>query len=78
MASAILRDEKRLLPVCAHLSGQYDLSNLFLGVPAKLGRRGVEEVVEVQLTADELAALRKSAGHVRSAIEAWDAMKGTA
>ena len=77
MASSILRDEKRLLPVCAYVSGQYELHNLFLGVPARLGRRGVEEVVEVQLTGDELAALHKSAEHVRSAIEAWDAIKGT-
>ncbi len=78
MASSILRDERRLLPVCAYVNGQYDLRNLFLGVPARLGRRGVEEVVEVELTGDELAALHRSAEHVRSAIETWDAIKGTA
>jgi malate dehydrogenase len=76
MASAILRDEKRLLPVCAYVSGQYELHNLFLGVPAKLGRRGVEEVVVIDLSADDLAALHKSAEHVRSSIDAWNAMKG--
>jgi len=77
MASAILRDEKRILPVCAHVSGQYDLRNLFIGVPARLGRRGVDEIVTVDLTGDELAALHRSAEHVRSSIEAWKAMKGT-
>ncbi|MBM3472380.1 MAG: malate dehydrogenase [Armatimonadetes bacterium] len=76
MASAILRDEKRILPVCAYVNGQYDLHNLFLGVPAKLGRRGVEEVVVIDLSADDLEALHKSAEHVRSSIEAWNAMKG--
>jgi len=78
MASAILRDEKRLLPVCAYVNGQYDLRNLFLGVPARLGRRGVEEVVEVELTGDERAALHRSAEHVKSAIESWNAINGGA
>jgi malate dehydrogenase len=78
MASSILRDEKRLLPVCAYVNGQYDLRNLFLGVPARLGRRGVEEIVEVALSGDELYALHQSAGHVRSAIETWNAIRGTA
>jgi len=75
MVSAILRDEQRILPVCAYVSGRYGLRNLFVGVPAKLGKRGVEEIVEVPLSDDELAALRRSADHVRSAIETWNAIK---
>jgi malate dehydrogenase len=77
MASSILRDEKRLLPACAYVNGQYDLRNLFIGVPVKLGRRGVEEIVEIALTQDELTALHKSAEHVRSSIDTWNAIKGT-
>lgn len=75
MVSAVLRDEQRILPVCAYVSGQYGLRNLFVGVPAKLGQRGVEEIVEVPLSDGELAALRRSADHVRLAIEIWNAMK---
>jgi malate dehydrogenase len=77
MASAILMDEKRLLPVCAYLNGQYGLRNIFIGVPVKLGRRGVEEIVEVPLRDDELKALRKSAEHVEASVAAWHAMKST-
>lgn len=75
MASAILRDEKRVLPVCAHLNGQYGLRDLFIGVPAQLGRAGVETVIEIRLTDDELSALQRSAEHVRASIETWNAMK---
>ncbi len=75
MVSAILRDEWRILPVCAYVNGQYGLRNLFVGVPTKLGRRGIEEIVEIPLGNEELAALRCSADHVRSSIEAWNAMR---
>ena len=77
MVSSIIRDEKRILPVCAHLNGQYGMRGIFLGVPVRLGSRGVEEIIEVDLTADELTALQKSGAHVESSIEGWNTMKGS-
>ena len=68
MAEAILRDKKRLLPVAAHLEGEYGLRDLYLGVPAILGSRGLEKIVELELTADEKAALANSAEEVRKGI----------
>ena len=67
MVAAILRDEKRVLPVCTRLEGEYGLSDVFIGVPARLGGGGVEGVIELKLTPDELAALRGSAEKVRAA-----------
>jgi malate dehydrogenase len=68
MAEAILRDKKRLLPVAAHLEGEYGLRDLYLGVPAILGARGLEKIVELELTTDEEAALANSAEEVRKGI----------
>ena len=65
MVEAIVNDQKRILPCSAWLEGEYGMSGLFLGVPVKLGRRGLEQVLEVELTADERAALEKSAQAVR-------------
>ncbi len=65
MAEAIVNDQRRILPCAAWLNGEYGMKDLFLGVPCKLGRRGLEQVIEVQLTADERAALEKSAEAVR-------------
>jgi malate dehydrogenase len=70
MAEAIVRDQKRILPCAAWLAGEYGMKDLFLGVPCKLGRRGLERVIEVQLTADERAALEKSAQAVREPMKA--------
>jgi malate dehydrogenase len=61
MAEAIVRDKKRILPCAAWLEGEYGMSGLFLGVPVKLGRRGMEQIIEVELTDEERAALQKSA-----------------
>jgi len=65
MCEAIVRDQKRILPCAAWLEGEYGMSGLFLGVPCKLGRRGLEQIVEVTLTDDERIALEKSAEAVR-------------
>jgi malate dehydrogenase len=65
MCEAIVRDQKRILPCAAWLEGEYGMSGLFLGVPCKLGRRGLEKILEVTLTDDERAALAKSADAVR-------------
>ncbi|HZN55582.1 MAG TPA: malate dehydrogenase [Candidatus Polarisedimenticolaceae bacterium] len=65
MVASILRDKKKVLPCAAYLEGEYGISGSFVGVPAKLGARGVEKVYELKLAADELAALQASAAAVR-------------
>jgi len=65
MAEAIVRDEKRILPCAAWLQGEYGFRDLFLGVPCKLGRRGLEGILEVELSAAERDALTQSADAVR-------------
>ncbi len=72
MVDSILNDRNEILPCAAYLTGQYGIDGLFVGVPVKLGRRGVEEVVEIELTADENAALQHSADAVRDLVEAMD------
>jgi len=69
MVEAIVRDKKRILPCAAWLTGQYGIRDLFVGVPVKLGARGVEEIIEIELTAEERAALGRSAEHVRVGID---------
>ncbi|MCQ6558545.1 malate dehydrogenase [Paenibacillus mendelii] len=68
MTEAILKDKKRILPVIALLEGEYGYNNLFMGVPVVLGGDGIERVFELELTADEKAALEKSADSVRNVI----------
>ncbi|MGH7670504.1 MAG: malate dehydrogenase [Gemmatimonadaceae bacterium] len=70
MVEAIVRDQKRILPCAAWLTGEYGEKGIFLGVPCKLGRRGLEQVLEVELTAEEKAALAKSAEAVREPMKA--------
>ncbi len=65
MVEAIVLDQRRILPCSAWLDGEYGLSGLYLGVPCKLGEGGLQEILEVELTADERAALEKSAEAVR-------------
>ena len=70
MAEAIVKDQRRILPCAAWLEGEYGMKGLYLGVPCKLGRNGLEKVIEVELTADERAALEKSAEAVREPMRA--------
>jgi malate dehydrogenase len=70
MAEAIVNDQRRILPCAAWLAGEYGMKDLFLGVPCKLGRNGLERVIEVHLTADERTALEKSAEAVREPMRA--------
>ena len=65
MVEAIVKDQKRILPCSAWLEGEYGMQGLYLGVPVKLGRNGMEQILEIDLTADEKAALSKSADAVR-------------
>jgi malate dehydrogenase len=69
MADAILLDQKRILPCATYLQGEYGINDLFVGVPVKLGAGGVEEIIELDLTDDELADLENSANDVRNMVE---------
>ena len=70
MVEAIVRDQKRILPCAAWLEGEYGMSGLFLGVPCKLGRKGLEKVIEIELTPKERVDLGKSAEAVRDPMKA--------
>ena len=70
IAEAIVKDQRRILPCAAWLDGEYGMSGLYLGVPCKIGRRGLEKVIEVELTTDERTALEKSAEAVREPMRA--------
>jgi malate dehydrogenase len=70
MCEAIVRDQKRILPCAAWLEGEYGMSGLFLGVPCKIGRGGLEKILEVDLTQSEREALEKSAEAVREPMSA--------
>jgi len=65
MAESILKDKKKILPCAAYLEGEYGIRDLFIGVPVKLGAKGVEQVIEIKLTPEENAALQKSAAAVQ-------------
>jgi malate dehydrogenase len=69
MAKAYLNDEKRLLPAAAYLEGQYGYSGFFMGVPTVIGGNGIEKIIEVELTADEKAMLKKSVESVQSVVD---------
>jgi malate dehydrogenase len=69
MVDAILKDKKKILPCAVYLQGEYGIHDLFVGVPVKLGARGMEQIVEITLTADEQAALRKSAAAVKELVD---------
>jgi malate dehydrogenase len=69
MCEAILKDKKKILPCSVFLQGEYGIRDLFVGVPVKLGARGVEEIIQITLTAEEDAALKKSAGAVKELVD---------
>ncbi|MBW2319141.1 MAG: malate dehydrogenase, partial [Deltaproteobacteria bacterium] len=69
MAEAILKDKKKILPCSAYLQGEYGVENLFLGVPVKLGRNGIEKIIQINLTEDEQVALQSSANAVKELVE---------
>lgn len=75
MVEAILLDKKEILPCAAYLEGEYGINGLYVGVPVKLGAGGVEEVIEIELTEVEAAALKRSADAVAELIEVMDANK---
>ena len=75
MAEAILKDRKKILPCAAYLDGEYGINGLFIGVPVKLGADGIEDIIEIELTDEEAAALRKSADAVKSLVDAMAKLK---
>jgi malate dehydrogenase len=77
MAESYIKDKKRLLPCAAHLTGQYGLSNMYVGVPVIIGAGGVERVVEIQMAADEQAMFTKSVDSVKGLMEACVAIDGS-
>jgi malate dehydrogenase len=69
MVEVILKDKKKILPCSVFLQGEYGIKDLFVGVPVKLGAKGVEQIIEITLTAEEDAALKKSAAAVRELVD---------
>ncbi|MGA2155433.1 MAG: malate dehydrogenase [Bryobacteraceae bacterium] len=69
MAESILRDKKKVLPCAAYLEGEYGINGLFVGVPCKLGARGIEKIYELKLTAEEQTGLQKSAAAVQELVD---------
>lgn len=74
MVEAIVRDQKRIFPVCALLNGEYGMKDIYLGVPVKLGKNGIEEIIEVKLNEDEMELLKGSAEAVKSVMKVLDEM----
>jgi malate dehydrogenase len=74
MVEAIVLDQKRIFPCCVRLEGEYGLENIFLGVPVKIGKNGIEQVIEVDLNEEELMLLNNSANAVKKIMEILDGM----
>ncbi len=75
MAESILKDKKKVLPCAAYLEGEYGINGLFVGVPVKLGARGIEQIYEIKLTAEESAKLQKSAASVQELVNVLTSKK---
>mgnify|MGYP001001742650 CR=1 FL=1 len=74
MVEAIVKDENRIFPCCALLEGEYGLNDIFLGVPVKLSKNGINEMIELKLNEAEMELLNNSANHVSSVIEVFKGM----
>jgi malate dehydrogenase len=74
MVESIVDDQKRIFPICARLTGQYGINDLYIGVPVKLGKSGIEEILELNLNDKEYKLLHESAEHVRSVVKTLDSM----
>ena len=76
MVEAMVKNQNKIVPACAWLTGQYGLKDIYLGVPVKLGINGIEEIIELELNDDEMKLLHDSAGHVREVMQVYDKMRG--
>jgi malate dehydrogenase len=74
MVEAIVRDQKRIFPCCAWLQGEYGLKDIYLGVPVKLGKNGIEEIIELKLNDGERKLLADSAVAVKEVMDVYDGM----
>jgi len=74
---AIVRDQRRVFPVCLKLEGEYGIDGVYLGAPVILGKNGIEKVLELQLNEEEKALLETSRGHVKEVMDALDKMAAT-
>ncbi len=74
MVEAIVKDQRRVFPVCVKLEGEYGIDNCYLGVPVVLGKNGVEKVLELKLNDEEMQLLKSSEGHVREVMQVLDKM----
>jgi malate dehydrogenase len=75
MVEAIVRDQKRIFPVCAMLNGEYGLKNICMGVPVKLGKNGIEQIIELKLNAEEMKLVNQSAVAVKEVMDVLDKMQ---
>jgi malate dehydrogenase len=75
MVEMIIRDQRRVVPVCAYLDGEYGMKNIYLGVPVILGKNGIEKILEIDLNDEERALLDQSAKAVKSTLDVLDGMK---
>ena len=72
MVEAIIKDQRRIFPVCIQLDGEYGINNCYLGVPVVLGKNGIEKVIDLQLNNEEMALMKTSEGHVREVMNVLD------
>ena len=77
MVEAIVRDQRRVFPVCVKLEGEYGIDGVYLGVPVILGKNGIEKIIELQLNEDEKQLLETSRGHVKEVMDALDNINAT-
>lgn len=75
MAEAIVKNQRRVFPVCVQLKGEYGIDNCYLGTPVVLGKNGIEKIIELDLNDDEMALLKTSEGHVREVMAVLESMK---
>ena len=74
MVEAIVDDQQRIYPVCAYLNGEYGLKDIYMGVPVKLGKNGIEEIIELKLNAKEKEMVKESAKSVKEVVGVLDKM----
>jgi malate dehydrogenase len=72
MVEAIVKDQRRIFPVCIQLQGEYGINDCYLGVPVVLGKNGIEKIVELNLNDEEMAMMKSSEGHVREVMNVLD------
>jgi malate dehydrogenase len=74
MVEAIVKNESRIFPVCAHLTGEYGLNDIFVGVPVRMGKNGIEDLIELKLNKEEMTLLHDSAAAVKEVMDVFDKM----